>query len=307
MSSPSNKDLPNTLLDQVCSGGEGHVGKDIRDIPIPFAQRLADPLTPRTHMDWLVNTIEAEIIPRLVAAHQDSAGSPSTASAGGIQQQDVTAFAHAALHSEAATCMEFVESIRDRGISLQAVYLELIAPAARRLGALWLEDTCDFTQVTIGLWRMQQIMYDLSPGFRTEHEGLATENHRIMLTTVPGSQHTLGILMVAEFFRRAGWGVSGEPAATRDQLINAASREWFDVIGISVGSEPQLVGLKAFVDDLRQASQNPGIAIMVGGPVILQRENLSEFGADAIAKDADHAVRVAEWLIANRNQRTTPP
>ena len=257
-------------------------------------------------MDWLVSTIEAEIIPRLMAAHQEEA-TPQGGTSAGIQSQDVIAFTNIVLNDESAVCLEFIESILDRGVSLQTIYLELLAPAARRLGTMWHEDACDFTQVTIGLWRMQQVMYDLSPGFRTEHDGVTAQHHRIMLTTVPGSQHTLGILMVAEFFRRAGWGVWGEPAATRDQLINAASQEWFDVIGVSVGSEPQLVDLKTFVDDLRQASQNPAIAIMVGGPVIPQRDDLSEFGADAIAKDADHAVRVAEWLIANRQQKTTPP
>lgn len=256
-------------------------------------------------MDWLVNTIEAEIIPRLVAAHPQPAA-PAGGSAS-IPPQEVAAFTEIALHNDAASCLEFVDAVRGRGVSLQAIYLELIAPAARRLGTLWVEDTCDFTQVTIGLWRMQQIMYDLSPGFRTEHDGMTVEHHRIMLTAVPGSQHTLGILMVAEFFRRAGWGVSGEPAATREQLIEAASGQWLDVIGLSVGSEPQLIHLAPLISDLRKASQNQAVAIMVGGPVILQHAHGADFGADAVAKDADHAVRVAEWLVANRSEKAVRP
>ncbi len=303
MTLPGGKKPPSNLLEQLCPSAGSAPQANIGDIQNSCPPDSANPFTAKTQMDWLVNTIEAEIIPRLMAAHPDQV-SETGGSAAGIQQQDVIAFTNVTLHKESAACLEFIESIRDRGVSLQTIYLDLIAQAARRLGTMWVEDTCDFTQVTIGLWRMQQVMYDLSPGFRTDHEDLTVQHHRIMLTPVPGSQHTLGILMVAEFFRRAGWGVWGEPAATRDQIIDAASREWFDVIGISVGSEPQLLDLKIFIDDLRQASQNPAIAIMVGGPVMMQHEeDIESFGADAIAKDADHAVQVAEQLVALRGHR----
>ena len=79
---------------------------------------------------------------------------------------------------------------------------------------MWDADLCDFTQVTIGLWRLQQLMYELSPAFQDDAQR-GVQIHRAMLVLVPvpvpvpvpGSQHTLGLLRVAEFFRRAGWGV----------------------------------------------------------------------------------------------------
>ena len=303
MTLPGGKKPPSNPLEQHSPDTGSASGINTGDTQNHCVPDSAIPVTAKTQMDWLVNTIEAEIIPRLMAAHQGQASDTGSGSAG-IQQQDVIAFTNVTLHKESAACLEFIESIRDRGVSLQTIYLDLIAQAARRLGTMWVEDACDFTQVTIGLWRMQQVMYDLSPAFRTDHEDLTVQYHRIMLTPVPGSQHTLGILMVAEFFRRAGWGVWGEPAATRDQIIDAASREWFDVIGISVGSEPQLLDLKIFIDDLRQASQNPAIAIMVGGPVMMRHEeDIENFGADAVAKDAEHAVQVAEQLVARRGHR----
>lgn len=254
-------------------------------------------------MSWLVETIEAEIIPRLMAAHREEP--VEQAESDHIRQQDIISFSDIVLWRDSAACLEFVASIRERGVSLRSIYLELIAPTASRLGALWHQDVCDFTQVTIGLWRMQQILYDLSPAFRTGHEDPASPHRRIMLTVVPGSQHTLGILMVAEFFRRAGWNVWGEPAASKEQLIEAVSRDRFDVIGISVGSEPQLVDLKAFVDELRSASRNQDIAIMLGGPVMAQHtQDFSDFGADAVSGDAEHAIRTAEQLVVDRKRST---
>lgn len=249
-------------------------------------------------MNWLVRTIEAEIIPRLVAAHRQDE-EHGTLLAAKIFPEDIIAFSDIAMQHDAAACLEFVASIRRRGVSLPALYLDLIAPAASRLGTLWCEDQCDFTLVTVGLWRMQQVLYDLSPEFRTGPEAAVTEQRRIMLSAVPGSQHTMGILMVSEFFHRAGWNVWGEPMATREDLVSAISQQWFDVIGISVGSEPQLETVGELIHALRRASKNPEVRVMLGGPVNIPSDYARQCGANAVASDAEQAVTIATQLALN--------
>jgi len=255
-------------------------------------------------MDWRVRTIEAEIIPRLieaeiiprlVAAHRQNSthGGPLAAK---VFPEDVIAFSDLTMQQDADACLEFVGSIRSRGVSLPAIYLDLIAPAASRLGALWCEDRCDFTLVTVGLWRMQQVLYDLSPEFRTGPEAASAQQRRIMLSVVPGSQHTMGILMVSEFFHRAGWQVWGEPMATREDLLAAVSRQWFDVIGISVGSEPQLDKVGELIHGLRRASKNPEVRVMLGGPVTISSDYARQCGANAVAADAEQAIAIATQL-----------
>ena len=189
-------------------------------------------------MSLLVNTIEAEIIPRLIANHGGAASIEAPVSSYNIAQSEVQSFTRVALANDAASCRNFVEAVRIRGVNLRSVYLGLLGPAARELGAMWTRDECDFTEVTTALWRIQQVMYDLSPEF---HDGVGEESgktRQIMLVPVPGSQHTLGILMVAEFFRKAGWRVWGEPLARAEDMIAAVAQQHFDVLGLSVGSEP---------------------------------------------------------------------
>ena len=53
-----------------------------------------------------------------------------------------------------------------------------------------------------------------------------------MLVPLPGSQHTLGLFMVSEFFARAGWRVWGELAATEADILRMAKTQWFDVDGL---------------------------------------------------------------------------
>jgi methanogenic corrinoid protein MtbC1 len=256
-------------------------------------------LTPRaelsaTQMGWLVNTIEHEIIPRLVKSTRDASHAAVTARA----QAATAKLAQLILENHAGVAGEFIEELRAEGMQLEAIYLDVMAPAARHLGKMWEDDLCDFTAVTIGLWRLQQLMYELSPAFQDDAEH-GVHVLRTMLVPVPGSQHTLGLLMVAEFFRRAGWAVWGDPAATVPDLLKAVKTQYFDLAGFSVGSETHFDLLARTIKDIRKQSQNPAIRIMVGGPVIVANPELvAVVGADGTAPDASQAVEMARKLMA---------
>jgi MerR family transcriptional regulator, light-induced transcriptional regulator len=247
----------------------------------------------------LVNAIEAEIIPRLMANHGGQAPVAWSESTQSIAVSDIENFTRLALASGSADCHRFIESIRARGVSLRAIYLDLLSPCARELGEMWVRDECDFTEITVALWRIQQLMYDLSPEFHGAGEPqAAAKARRIMLVPVPGSQHTLGILMVAEFFRKAGWRVWGEPNSQANDLIEAVRLQPFDVVGLSIGSEPQLDGVDTLITELRKASQNPSVIIMAGGPVFVHHPDyVKAIGADICALNAEDAVRAAEKAV----------
>lgn len=250
-------------------------------------------------MAWLVRTIEAEIIPRLMLAHRGGLAVVESDLGAGIAPtaDDVIEFARIALDQEAAVAVRFVDAFLAEGVALDTLYLDLLAPAARHLGEMWEADLCDFTQVTVGLWRLQQVMYDMSPTFQNDAE-YGVKSRRAMLVPAPGSQHTLGLFMVAEFFRRAGWDVWGEPSATTLDLLEAVRSEWFDVIGFSVGAEFQIEGLSSVILDIKRASRNPGVRVMLGGPVAGLHPDLHlRLGADATAFDANQALSVAESLL----------
>ena len=256
-------------------------------------------------MTWLLRTIEAEIIPRLMLAHQtapfpiplDDAQPPT------LGHDDVVAFAALVLAQQASAAITQIESLRAQGVALEVLYLDLLAPAARHLGELWEADLCDFTQVTLGLWRLQQVMHELSPAFQNEAT-YTVQRRRVLLAPAPGSQHTLGLFMVAEFFRRAGWEVSAEPASSAADLVAAVGADWFDVIGLSMGSELHVESVAAAIVALRSASRNPAVGVMVGGAVFVAEPGLvAVVGADATAADAPQAVAQAESLVAERGKR----
>ncbi len=274
----------------------------------PVIGRAADPSNPvqrndvsESQMGFLLSTIQQEIIPRLLKLHRNDPPA-STPDVVALDAGVVPKLAQIILANDAGVASAFIEGLLAQGVALETVYLNVLAPTARHLGQLWDDDITDFTQVTIGLWRLQQLMYEFSPAFQDDAEHGVTL-HRTMLVPVPGSQHTLGLLMVAEFFRRAGWGVWGDPGASVTDLLKAARTQWFDMIGFSVGSQTHFEALTEAIGAIRKASLNPAITVMVGGPVFVANPELvATVGADATAADAAKAVDCATALVTKRKQ-----
>lgn len=272
------------------------------DSPTWRQERMERPAV-EERMSRLVKTLEAEVIPRLVDAHRTfpvSEISPAASVCPPPSTVEVEAFVRLVLHREDLPISACIEALRGKGMSIEMLFLDLLAPAANHLGYLWEEDLCDFTHVTIAVGRLQHLLQVLSPAFGTEVR-FPAHARRALLVPSPGEQHTFGLSMVAEFFMRAGWQVAGGQGAYRDEAADLVSREWFDVVGFSVGSEARLDLLTSCVTSVRQMSRNPDIGVLVGGPIFVRNPELVALvGADATSPDGKQAPVAAEALVANR-------
>jgi methanogenic corrinoid protein MtbC1 len=267
----------------------------------PAAQPTADqPVPEGLHLAMLVKAIEHEIIPRLMLAHQmatDCLPAPEVAGQA-VSEQDLEQFTRLVLAPDDDLVRGCVQVLRTRGLSVEMICLDLLAPVARRLGELWEQDLCDFTDVTIGLGRLHRLLRELSEEFDQPLDAPAN-GRRILLAPAPGEQHTFGLVMVGEFFRRAGWDVEavlGEP----DQDVQAAaSSGWFDVVGFSLAAEIHLDDLAGRIEAVRAASMNPRLCIMVGGALFAREpDRVGQVGADGAPASAREAPVLADKLVA---------
>lgn len=247
----------------------------------------------------LSRAIEHEIIPRLMLAHptaEDCLAMPSPSSPQ-VSAEDVTAFAKLVLAPDENVAHACIEAMRSSGISVETIYTDLLAPVARYLGQLWEEDLCDFTEVTLGLGRLHQVLRELSPAFSQSHH--TTNGRRALLLPAPGEQHTFGLVMVSEFFRRAGWDVGGGPWEAGADPVMMVKSEWFDVVGFSLGDATRLDALAECIKQIRKSALNPSISVLVGGPLFLANpEYVSFVNADAASTDGAHAPTLAARLVA---------
>jgi methanogenic corrinoid protein MtbC1 len=260
-----------------------------------------DDAPPHKRLSRLVQTLEREIIPRLVQAHRNPSHLAVVPVA--VAWPDLRTVARLTYANDELVLRRLLHDLRAGGCAIERLYVELLAPAARELGLMWEDDLCDFTDVTVGVGRLQQLLRELSPAFGAEIEH-PQDGRRILLLPAPGEQHTLGASMAAEFFRRAGWDVSGGVSGTGLDPVQAVQSEWFDILGLSAGQETRVDWLRDCITTVRQVSRNRAIGILVGGPLfIVAPEYGAAVGADTTVTDGQAGPGLAESLLASRIQR----
>ena len=240
----------------------------------------------------LARIIEGEILPRLALAHRE--GRRACASTRPLTPERVGVFAQALM--EGGHQGEWVRVLLEEGLSLDTLLLDLFAPAARHLGRLWEEDEANFLDVAVALGRLQSLTRAVCAGL----EGLdvPANGRRALLIPCPGETHLFSLTLVASFFREAGWDVLLSDGVDEDPAVLVRT-ERFDLIGISLSCDVLLPVMTRLVAKLRGASCNPGIRVIVGGPLFLRDPTcVDKVGADATARDGRSAVEIAESLFA---------
>ena len=255
----------------------------------------------------MLETLTLAIIPALSGTTRDQASiarkTPivKVASVSSGFPQDLASFTRLLIITDQTPHLDFIAARLARGESLQSIYLDWLQPAARLLGSWWEADDCSFIDVTLGVGRLQQLLRRYSAQFLQDgprSEG-SCQRRRALIIPAEGEQHTFGLSMVAEFFRRAGWELWGWPLLASDrEQVALLHNKWLAVIGISAAADVNLIGLASRIKLFRTLSRNPEVKIMVGGHIFAAAPDLwSDVGADAYAADAAEAVLYAESLV----------
>jgi methanogenic corrinoid protein MtbC1 len=253
------------------------------------AEQVAEP-RPAEPVVALSRALQRELIPRIARAHRRTLAQ--------ITPHDVEQFTAEVLQGDEAVLVARLEHLRQQGFGAHTLCLDLLAPAARRLGEMWNDDRCDFASVTLGTGHLQRLLRVLAPGAWPRSGGTAV-GMQLLLAQSPQEQHSFGLSMVAQFFTVAGWSVAG---GVGDKAITPAARaqmRHFDVVGFSVGSESQLDWLREQIHAVRLASLNPRVLIMVGGPLLVLRPQwAADLGADLCPANGHEAPLLAARMAS---------
>jgi methanogenic corrinoid protein MtbC1 len=245
-----------------------------------------------------VNTIiESEIIPRLLMAHcaTDTRNRPRLLRS--ISPDEATRFAELPLRLEAASLLEEIDAFISKGASVETICLDLLAPAARKLGEMWERDECDFLDVTMGLWRLQEVMRQVAARAPVGTSGLIVP-YTALFSPMPGDHHNFGTLMIDEVFARAGWRSEALVKPERRELLDRLARQPFDLLGLTVSRHCPSAALTNLIRAVRNVSANPNIIVLVGGPMINENPEMAmEVGADGTGADALCALDLANSLV----------
>lgn len=219
---------------------------------------------------------------------------------GGTTFTGKSALDSAQVQALAQACLQGLDAARQvvfgwqrQGQSLADIYLLGIAPCARLIGEWWSADRLDFAMTTIVSTYLQQLLHDFSAEFLQEAPQ-ASNGWSLLLLTEPGAQHSMGLFMLSEFFKQAGWSVTlGVPqdVAEFKRLFQA---DWFDVVGVSISTDRHLETLATLLAQLKESSVNQRARIFIGGPMALNEpSSLIGIPAEVVAEDAPATV---QWV-----------
>jgi MerR family transcriptional regulator, light-induced transcriptional regulator len=251
----------------------------------------------------LARAIEAEIIPRLLLSHlagrtiKTLVEAPKPIESAVFTEPQIAEFSELVRSKSLTQAIVYIDALLDKGMSTETMILDVLSPSARHLGILWEEDKITFVDVTLGLSRLQQLLRVYGPAFEADF-AQSHQGHRILLAAMPGEQHTFGMSVVEEFFRRDGWDVHSESNVSRGFLLGRVKEEWFDVVGLSASGDASVALLTPLIAAIRDAALNRQIRVIVGGcPFLAEPANALALGADMVACNGREAVLNVDRLL----------
>jgi methanogenic corrinoid protein MtbC1 len=184
------------------------------------------------------------------------------------------------------------------GMSVSELYLRVFAPAMFEVGRLWEIGELSVSEEHRVSEATLTIMSGLAPLSVSEET-----RPRAIALAVTGEAHLIGARMVADFLTMAGIEVRFLGGGLSTGHIQEALRAWTpDLIAVSVTMPEHRNAVADLVRALRSERSFSRIKIIVGGQAFNGRPlEGTEIGADAYARDAEEAVKVALALLSARD------
>lgn len=178
--------------------------------------------------------------------------------------------------------------VMSKGVSAEDIIESIVPDTARYLGELWAHDKLSFADVTIGAARLQETVRTI--GDRSLTPDPAQERPSILLIVPRVEQHTLGIFVLAEQFRRVGVLVHLTLGNNPAEIVRLTRKHRFAMVGISASSRRTLASVRDLVKTIRGGilSVTP---IVIGGPVTSLDVDIKALtGADHVTSDVEEAL-----------------
>ncbi len=253
----------------------------------------------------LFAALESQIIPRLMIANHLPNAYPMLVRSEPadprltISARDRGYFMDALLADDASLVSAVANSHLANGREPSTILMELFAWAARELGELWSDDQVSFVDVTVGLCRLHEALHRFSEQAGAPFLSEDPEAPSILIASAPGEQHVFGVLMAGEFFRQKGWSVTTDTSGDAASVTRLLAARQFDMAGISASQDGVVPGLANLLQNMRKASRNPAVKILVGGYIFEQNPDLAlQIGADGMAGRGLDAPDLARNLLA---------
>lgn len=238
--------------------------------------------------------VMAPIASALAALDQDVEAGGTTIDAADAAGRLALEFIAACLEGEPDKAVSLVMNAVESGIPVKDVYLRVILPVQKEVGQLWHLGEVSIAEERLVSETARQLMTLLAAG----HAPTQTPRRKLLAASVAGNAHDLGLRVVSDLFRLAGWQSLFLGAnVPGDEIARAAQSFGADLIVLNATLTTQLKVLGDSIAAIRQVVA--GTPILVGGLVFEGAPELwRQLGADGYAARIDDAVAIGEALLA---------
>jgi len=187
-----------------------------------------------------------------------------------------------------------VQAVSKRG--LEAAVIGYFAPLTRLVGDLWMQGELQIFEEHIYSEALQQVLRQAIQALPSPRQA---GSPRVLLTTLPGEQHALGLLMAEALLALEGCACLSLGVQTPvEQLPAAVAAYAADVVALSFSGylSPRLV-LEGLAGLQRQLSGS--VEVWAGGSTRALRQRPSIPGVSNLVVLSDVGPRVAEWRRAH--------
>jgi methanogenic corrinoid protein MtbC1/DNA-binding XRE family transcriptional regulator len=206
-------------------------------------------------------------------------------------------YLEALVRGDAAAAGAVVEEARRRGLSVEQIYLHLLAPALAEVGARWraqrLSVADEHLASEITLREMERLRERLAPP--------PGSGPQAVLASVEGEAHAIGLRMFGDFLTINGWTIDYLGAnVPADDLAELVARRRPVLVALSVTQTDRLPALTLAASALRKlGSSTP---VLAGGAALRGHAGAAAtLGVKAIALDARVGVQEARrFAVAAR-------
>jgi methanogenic corrinoid protein MtbC1/DNA-binding XRE family transcriptional regulator len=201
-------------------------------------------------------------------------------------------YLEALVRGDAAAAAAVVEEARDRGLTVEQIYLHLLAPALAEVGARWrarrLSVADEHLASEITVREMERLRERLAPP--------PGNGPRAVLACVEDEPHTIGLRMVGDFLTIDGWTIDYLGAnVPADDLAEFVGRRRPALVALSVTQTDRLPALALAASALRKHGRSA--PVLAGGAALRERAGAAAtLGVDAVARDARVGVQEARRL-----------
>ena len=183
-----------------------------------------------------------------------------------LGEEEINKLTNLLLDTEEGSFELAITVLKTHGAPIDYIVLDLIPSIARQLGKQWEDDSLSFADVSIGVNKLERVIHKLDYLFQANQLD-RQQNKSIFISGFPGSQHSLGTLIFANFLIYSGWQVHRPHQVNIDSIVYGVSSKAIQAIAISISTNEQLEKLPELINLLREKSKNPEIIVLIGGPL----------------------------------------